>query len=76
MSHITGTLQPVAPSKIIVPGTGSPPSSPGVWSFDFIPSAAPGGTKLAMLHFKNVSLPGTSRLEVDLGYATDVFTDV
>lgn len=74
MSHITGTLQPVAPSKIIGPGTGDPPTSPGVWSFDFIPSAAPGGTKLAMLHFKNVSLPGTSRLEVDLGYATDVFT--
>jgi len=74
MSHITGTRQPVTPSKIIGPGTGDAPTSPGVWSFNFIPSDAPGGTKLAMLHFTNVSLPGTSRLEVDLGYATDVFT--
>ncbi|HEV2721028.1 MAG TPA: trypsin-like peptidase domain-containing protein, partial [Thermoanaerobaculia bacterium] len=74
MSHITGTIQTLSPSKVIGPASGDPPSSPGVWSFDFTPTAAPGGTKLAVLHFKNVSLPGTSRLEVDLGYATDVFT--
>jgi hypothetical protein len=27
-----------------------------------------------MLHFQNVNLPGANRLEVDLGYDTDVFT--
>jgi hypothetical protein len=32
------------------------------------------GTKFVLLHFQNVSLPGGSRLEVDLGYDTDVFT--
>jgi len=37
-------------------------------------SGTAGGTKLLMLHFQNVGLPGTSPLEVDLGYDTDVFT--
>jgi hypothetical protein len=74
MSHIVGTVQTLTPSKIIGPASGDPPSSPDVWKFDFIPTAAPGGTKLAVLHFKNVSLPAGSKLEVDLGYATDVFT--
>jgi trypsin-like peptidase/VWA domain-containing protein len=64
MSHIVGTLQTVSPSKVIGPNS----------SFDFIPSAAPGGTKLAMLHFKNATFPGNSHLEVDLGYGTDIFT--
>jgi hypothetical protein len=64
MSHIVGTLQTVSPSKFIGPNS----------SLDFTPSAAPGGTKLAMLHFRNASFPGNSRLEVDLGYGMDVFT--
>jgi hypothetical protein len=39
----------------------------------FTDAPAP-GTRLIMLHFQNVSLPGTNRLEVDLGYDMDVFT--
>jgi hypothetical protein len=40
------------------------------------PPAGAGPTKLLILHFQNVNLPGASRLEVDLGYPTgerDVF---
>ena len=33
-----------------------------------------GRDKTFMLHFVNVQLPGSNRLEVDLGYGTDVFT--
>jgi hypothetical protein len=42
-------------------------------SFD-TPHPAPGATKLLILHFQNVNLTGANRLEVDLGYGTDVFT--
>jgi hypothetical protein len=64
----------VAPVVGIGPDTGLPPSSPGTWADDFIPAPAPGGTKLVILHFRNVSLPANNRLEVELGYDTDVFT--
>jgi len=45
-----------------------------VWAVDFPHTPAPGGTKFLILHFRNVSLPPGNRLEVDLGYGTDVFT--
>jgi von Willebrand factor type A domain/Trypsin-like peptidase domain len=65
MSHITGTVQVLS-----VPLTIGPASA----AIDFPHIPAPGGTKLLMLHFQNVNLPGANRLEVDLGYDTDVFT--
>ena len=74
MSHITGTVQTLGAPLTIGPGSGSPPTSPNTWAIDFAHTPAPGGTKLLMLHFQNVNLPGANRLEVDLGYDTDVFT--
>jgi hypothetical protein len=74
MSHITGTVQELGAALTIGPDSGSPPTSPNTWAIDFVHTPAPGGTKLLMLHFKSVNLPGTNRLEVDLGYDTDVFT--
>lgn len=74
MSHVTGTVQTLTPAIDLGPNTGAPPTSPNTWALDFEPAAAPMGTKFVILHFQNVSLPGSSRLEVDLGYDTDVFT--
>ena len=74
MSHITGTIQVLGSPLIIGPDSGLPPTSPNTWAVDFAHAPAPGGTKLLILHFANVSLPGANRLEVDLGYDTDVFT--
>ena len=71
MSHRTGTIVTAAPAFVVGPATG-----PGTTSVTFSPPASPepGGTKLLVLHFTGVALPGGSRLEVDLGYGTDVFT--
>lgn len=74
MSHVTGTVQVLSTPLTIGPGSGAPASSPNTWSIDFAHTQAPGGTKLLMLHFRNVNMPGANRLEVDLGYDTDVFT--
>lgn len=74
MSHITGTLQ-VLPSPFKVgPSSGEQPNPPNTWTHSFPHNPAPGGTKLLILHFQGVVLPGNSRLEVDLGYDTDLFT--
>jgi hypothetical protein len=74
MSHVTGTVQTLAPALTVGPDSGAPASSPGVWALDVDHAPAPGGTKLLILHFRAVSLPAGNRLEVDLGYGTDVFT--
>ncbi|MFE9723847.1 trypsin-like peptidase domain-containing protein [Streptomyces sp. NPDC005794] len=74
MSHITGTVQTLSPTVTIGPASGAPPTSPGTWAFDFPHVPAPSGTKLVVLHFRDVSLPANNRLEVDLGYGKDVFT--
>jgi Trypsin-like peptidase domain/von Willebrand factor type A domain len=76
MSHRTGTVQTLAPALTIGPDSGPPTTPPNTWSVSFahVPAPAPGGTKLVILHFQNVNLPGANRLEVDLGYGTDVFT--
>jgi len=74
MSHVTGTVQTLGAPTVIGPDSGAPATSPNTWAIDFTHTAAPGGTKLVMLHFRNVNLPGGNRLEVDLGYDTDVFT--
>jgi VWA domain-containing protein/trypsin-like peptidase len=75
VSHRTGTVQTVIPALTIGPDSGAPATSPNTWAVDFAhtPAPPPGGTKLLILHFQNVNLPGTNRLEVDLGYGTDVF---
>jgi hypothetical protein len=63
MSHITGTVQVLTTPLII---------SPGVTIFN--PPAAPGGTKLLMLHFQNPNFQPGDQLQVNLGYDVDVFT--
>src|SRR5262249_49359056 len=47
---------------------------PHTWTLNFPYVHAPTGTKFLILHFQNVSLPEGNRLEVDLGYDTDIFT--
>lgn len=74
MSHVTGTLQPVSPAITIGPDSGSAASAPNTWTHNFSHTPAPGGTKFIILHFRNASLPANNRLEVELGYDTDVFT--
>ena len=77
MSHITGSIISQAPATGVGPDHGNmgvnfptlPPSPPNP---PLQPS--PGGTKYIILHFTNVSLPASNRLEVQLGYGTDVFT--
>ncbi len=70
MSHVTGVVVPQNPVFQI--GGGGPGTTNAVFSPPA--STAQGGTKLLILHFTSVNLPGGSRLEVDLGYDTDVFT--
>ena len=78
MSHIVGTLQTIAPPLVIGPDAGTAPNPPGTWSLAFQHVPAPTGTKLLILHFTNVSLPASNRLEVELGYGgadtVDTFT--
>ncbi|HNP51917.1 MAG TPA: trypsin-like peptidase domain-containing protein [Nitrosomonas nitrosa] len=74
MSHRTGTLQTITPAIQIGPDTSDAPTFGNTWVHDFTHAPAPTGTKLVILHFQNVNLPPGNRLEVDLGYDTDVFT--
>ncbi len=64
MSHITGTVQVLGAPLVIKPG------APTI----FNPPAAPGGTKLLVLHFQNLKFKAGDELHVELGYATDKFT--
>jgi hypothetical protein len=75
MSHITGVVLALNPPITIGPSSGVPPDAPDTWSHQFSHPPAPDGTKLLILHFHNIDLPPGNRLEVDLGYGTDVFTD-
>ncbi len=74
MSHITGIVQVLGAPVTLGPDAGSPPTSPNTWALDFPYTPAAEGTRLVMLHFQNVDLPGANRVEVDLGYDMDVFT--
>lgn len=78
MSHTTGRF--VARNIRIGPDSGDPAAPSGNWEVDFTPDPAlgGGGPRFVMLRFQNLQLPGSDRLEVDLGYpdptyAKDVF---
>jgi hypothetical protein len=58
----------------IGPDSGDSATAPNTWEKPFTPTPAPGGTKFIILHFTGAALPADNRLEVDLGYDTDVFT--
>lgn len=76
MSHRLGSVLPVGAPQVMQPGNGvEVPAGSGRWRVTFSPAAAPGGTKFLMLHFTAGSLQPGDRLEVELGYDTDVFTD-
>ncbi len=72
MSHRLGTV--IASSQNLGSGNGTE-VSPGRWKVTFSPPLAPTGTKFLMLHFTGAALGGTDSLEVNLGYATDRFTN-
>jgi hypothetical protein len=74
MSHVCGTVPDVNPNFQIGPDTGAAANPANTWAKSFPHTPAPTGTKFVVLHFKNVDLPGDNRLEVDLGYDTDIFT--
>ncbi|NNE22794.1 MAG: VWA domain-containing protein [Rhizobiales bacterium] len=72
MSHICGTVPVLGTPQHVGPDSGAAQTAPNTWQHDFNYVAA--GTKFIILHFMNVSLPASNRLEVDLGYDMDVFT--
>ena len=76
MSHNTGTIQILGAAIEIGPDSGDPPTSPNTWLHSFAHTPAADGTKLVILHFRNASFPANNRLEVELGYDSqiDVFT--
>lgn len=74
MSHTIGTVPTVTPHFEIGPDTGDAASFGTTWEKGLVHQPAPTGTKFVILHFLNVDLPAGNRLEVDLGYDTDVFT--
>jgi V8-like Glu-specific endopeptidase len=74
MSHQVGTLQTLASPLTIGPDSGAAATSANTWVEAFAYAPAATGTKFLILHFTNVALPANNRLEVDLGYDTDVFT--
>ena len=75
MTHIVGTVQPVAQPVVIGPDSGLPPNSPNTWTFDLDPGIPPGGgIKFVIVHLLNLNLPANNRVEIDLGYDTDVLT--
>ena len=75
MSHNVGRIVTLTGTRI-GPDTGTPPTSPGVWELAFTPQPAltGGAPRFVLLHLTAMSLPGTSRVEVELGYSQDVFT--
>src|SRR5262245_24507901 len=75
MSHNIGRIVTVASTRI-GPDTGTPPTNAGVWQLQFSPQPALTGgiPRFVLLHLTTMNLPGTSRVEVDLGYSQDVFT--
>ena len=75
MAHVVGTVQLVSPNAKVGPDSGQPPTTPNTFTLELDPGApASGNVKFVLVHFQNVSLPANNRLEVDLGYGTDVFT--
>jgi hypothetical protein len=72
MSHLCGLVKNAAFQ--VGPDSGDAATSVHTWEKAFFYEPAPSGTKLIILHFMNVVLSASNRLEVDLGYDTDVFT--
>ena len=80
MSHRIGSVVAQSPAFVVGPGSGLPPTSPGVWERPFSPPQHPDGTKFLMLHFTGANLSAGDQLEVvrssepDPFHAKDVIT--
>ena len=74
MTHRLGSILSPAAPFLVGPTSGLAPTGPNTWQRIFTPPAATGGTKLLMLRIAASNLTGADRIEVDLGYDTDVFT--
>lgn len=74
MSHNVGRVVATA-SLVVGPDGPAAPVSPGVWEQTFTPAPAPDGgpPRFVILHLSLV-IPAGSRVEVPLGYDTDVYT--
>ncbi|MGR9035200.1 MAG: trypsin-like peptidase domain-containing protein, partial [Gammaproteobacteria bacterium] len=73
MTHNTGTVQTLMPAVEIGPDSGQPATMGNTWVHNFMHTPAPDGTKFVILQFGAASIPAGNRVEVDLGYDTDVF---
>ena len=74
MTHRLGSILSPAAPFLIGPTSGLAPTGPNTWERVFTPPAAAGGTKFLVLRLTASNLTGADRIEVDLGYDTDVFT--
>jgi hypothetical protein len=74
LSHVVGVVVSI-PTLTAGPDSGMPPSSPNTWTIQ-APSSPVPDTKYLILHFANAHLPANNRVEVDLGYDTDIFRAV
>ena len=74
MSHRLGPIITLSSPRRIGPDSGAPATDPNTWQENVSDPGGSGGTKFLMLHFRDATLTGGDRLEVDLGYDTDVFT--
>jgi hypothetical protein len=74
MSHRLGPIITLGSPRRIGPDSGAPATGPNTWQENFSDPGGAGGTKFLMLHFRDATLTGGDRLEVDLGYDMDVFT--
>ncbi|KAI9868491.1 MAG: hypothetical protein M1813_005935 [Trichoglossum hirsutum] len=72
LSHIVGIVQTPTTANTLGPDFGAATTPPNTWTLN-VPSSPVTDTKYLILHFTAVSLPGNNRLEVDLGYDTDIF---
>jgi hypothetical protein len=73
LSHVIGIVEPLPADANLGPNSGFAPDSPNLWTRQVGTQFGGSDTNFLMLEFTSVSLPGTSRIEVDLGYDVDVF---
>jgi hypothetical protein len=66
-THTTGFLSNVNPLIFVGPDA-APSTSPNTWAITVNSNPLGADTKFLVLHFTDVNLPGTNRLEIDLNY--------
>jgi hypothetical protein len=71
MAHRLGSVLPAAPVIVVGPSSSTPPTSAGRWdaTYPVDPLA-----KFVLLHFDGSLMAPGDRIEISLGYATDLYT--